>query len=444
MLGPCLHRLRLPLGLFVLGLTSECWGAAPPVYNLTAVDSTMVAGFGINDAGQVAGEGRNPQNTMIFGAVWTPGQKIQEIQPATPQGDLPSGCDAIAINDTGMVAGKIFFISPNGSTTFRAFVWTIKNGIHQLGTLDGIEAESADSINNDGQVVGSSSNADGNDRAFIWTTTSGMQNLGTLGGNDGDAFAINNAGQVVGSSTLPGETATHAFLWTAQNGMTDLGTPGGLLNNSVAFAISSNGLIAGYAYGPSGQAIHAFLYSSGTMHDLGALGGNLTGSTAWGVNSSGQVVGWCEGDSSNDAHAFVYTDGIMYDLNKLNIVGKEGWSFTNAHAINDVGQITGWGTKTGSKLSRTFVLTPIVPPRISTQPASLTVKVGHKATFKVTASGTGPFSYQWYRNGKKISGATNATSTISTAAASNAGTYTVIVTNPAGKAGSDEAKLTVK
>ena len=41
-------------------------------------------------------------------------------------------------------------------------------------------------------------------------------------------------------------------------------------------------------------------------------------------------------------------------------------------------------------------LTPSTAPAISVQPVSVTADVGGTATFSVTASGTGPLSYQWY------------------------------------------------
>src|ERR1017187_6948686 len=53
-----------------------------------------------------------------------------------------------------------------------------------------------------------------------------------------------------------------------------------------------------------------------------------------------------------------------------------------------------------------------VIPSITTQPASQTVTAGLAATFSVTASGTAPLSYQWWRNGTAISGATSASYTI--------------------------------
>src|SRR5580658_8211489 len=48
-----------------------------------------------------------------------------------------------------------------------------------------------------------------------------------------------------------------------------------------------------------------------------------------------------------------------------------------------------------------------------TGPASQTVMVGQTATFTVTASGSGPLTYQWYKNGVAISGATSSTYTTS-------------------------------
>ena len=67
-----------------------------------------------------------------------------------------------------------------------------------------------------------------------------------------------------------------------------------------------------------------------------------------------------------------------------------------------------------------------------------TVVSGKSVTFTATATGTGPFSYQWYVNGTLISGATSNTYTISqTTSSMNGNTYTVVVTNPAGSTSLD-------
>jgi hypothetical protein len=79
-----------------------------------------------------------------------------------------------------------------------------------------------------------------------------------------------------------------------------------------------------------------------------------------------------------------------------------------------------------------------------TQPVSVTVVVGQTATFSVTATGTGPFTYQWMENGTPITGATGSTYTTSATAAGQSGTvFTVVVTNAGGSATSGPATLTV-
>ncbi|HZL77743.1 MAG TPA: immunoglobulin domain-containing protein, partial [Candidatus Limnocylindrales bacterium] len=46
---------------------------------------------------------------------------------------------------------------------------------------------------------------------------------------------------------------------------------------------------------------------------------------------------------------------------------------------------------------------------ITSPPQSQLVQVGANVTFTVAVAGVPPFSYQWFKNGSAISGATNAT-----------------------------------
>jgi len=50
-------------------------------------------------------------------------------------------------------------------------------------------------------------------------------------------------------------------------------------------------------------------------------------------------------------------------------------------------------------------------PLIVSQPVSQSITAGQTATFSVTASGTAPLSYQWYKNGAAVGGATSPTYT---------------------------------
>ena len=98
----------------------------------------------------------------------------------------------------------------------------------------------------------------------------------------------------------------------------------------------------------------------------------------------------------------------------------------------------------GSVTSSVAVLTVLlVPPYITTQPASQTLFVGDTVIFSVTAIGPLPLSYQWSSNGTNIMGATNMTLTLTNIQLSQAGNYVVLVTNVYGSVLSSNAALNV-
>ena len=84
-----------------------------------------------------------------------------------------------------------------------------------------------------------------------------------------------------------------------------------------------------------------------------------------------------------------------------------------------------------------------VPPILTTQPANQTNFVGQTASFSVTASGTAPLCYQWRFNATNLVGATNAVLTLPNVQLSQAGNYSVLVTNAYGATDSMTAALTV-
>ena len=97
----------------------------------------------------------------------------------------------------------------------------------------------------------------------------------------------------------------------------------------------------------------------------------------------------------------------------------------------------------GSVTSAVATLTVLDPPEITTQPANLTVSQGSSATFTVEATGLDPLYYQWQFNGTNISAATDTSYEIINAQPSNAGSYTVVITNADGSVTSAQAVLTV-
>lgn len=96
--------------------------------------------------------------------------------------------------------------------------------------------------------------------------------------------------------------------------------------------ITADGKIAG-TIGAADGSRHAFLYDGKTMIDLGTMGG--TGSEAHAINQRGQVVGRAFGPGWS--RAFLY-DGAMHDL------GNFGGADALASDINESGQVTGYAT----------------------------------------------------------------------------------------------------
>ena len=93
--------------------------------------------------------------------------------------------------------------------------------------------------------------------------------------------------------------------------------------------------------------------------------------------------------------------------------------------------------------SNAVLLLTNAPPAITTQPQNQFVLAGQTATFSVAATGTPPLSYQWFFSGTNIAGATTNPFTLANVQLTNAGNYSVVITNIAGSVTSSAASLTV-
>jgi probable HAF family extracellular repeat protein len=225
-------------------------------------------------------------------------------------------------------------------------------GIPEAVGLDG----QAFAINASGRIVGWAQYPSDLQRASLWYNGS-ITDLGALGGEqESMAFGINDAGEVTGESNYDGGNylSYHAFLYR-NAAMTDLGLLPGYEYGSVGAAINADGLVVGSSYATYYEHVHGFLFDGTTLNDLGALPGD-DDSQALGINSSGQVVGWSGSVYPKIHRAFLYQDGVMIDLNSQ-IRPRAGWTLTDATAINDAGQIVGFGTNPDGQI-HAFLLTP--------------------------------------------------------------------------------------
>ncbi len=294
-------------------------------------------------------------------------------------GTLGGSSAATSLNSNGRAAGWSLL----GSQSVRAMESDGRGGPQ---SLDPAHQSRAYGINDSGQSVGVQYDAYGNAHAVIWGD--GGDSLGELGGANSYALAINSSGTVAGAVagraarfTGHGEAVEVEVNapWSSANAINSSGGVAGTaqpVNGQFrAFSATAGGQVAmigtlaggwasyGQALNDEGWVVggattargymHAFLFANGRMQDLGTLGGGNSG--AYGVNSGGQVVGYSntpDGQSS----AFQWENGVMRDLN-TSIAADTGWRLLEASAINERGQIAGFGLFGG--VQRAFRLDPI-------------------------------------------------------------------------------------
>lgn len=211
----------------------------------------------------------------------------------------------------------------------------------------GSRSASASDINASGTIVGASSYPGGSSsHAFAWRSGT-MRDLGD--GLDGSASsaaaAVNDLGVVAGSShVISQHERPHAVLWR-DGRLVDLGTGYGRGSGSSAADLNRHGLVVGTHYRSVEQPRRAAVWSRGQVRDLGTLGGRSaagsrydTESEAHAVNDVGQVVGAALPASGHPLRGFLWEKGVMRDLGTLGGRGEA----TVATGINENGDVVGF------------------------------------------------------------------------------------------------------
>src|SRR5262249_3103728 len=97
----------------------------------------------------------------------------------------------------------------------------------------------------------------------------------------------------------------------------------------------------------------------------------------------------------------------------------------------------------GFATSHVATLSVPTPPSITSNPTNISVAVGDNAAFQLGVSGTPPFTYQWFFNGKQVSGAVGNSLALNSVSSANAGAYQAVVGNSVGSVTSAVALLSV-
>ncbi|HWX21374.1 MAG TPA: immunoglobulin domain-containing protein [Candidatus Binatia bacterium] len=135
----------------------------------------------------------------------------------------------------------------------------------------------------------------------------------------------------------------------------------------------------------------------------------------------------------------------QWQFNGTNLAGATATSLslTNVQSANGGNYTVVASNSLNAAVSMIATLTVLSAPNITTQPQSLTNIVGTTASFSVLAGGALPLGYQWQLNGAAIGGATDPGLLLTNLQPTDAGNYTVAITNVAGAVTSAVATLTV-
>jgi probable HAF family extracellular repeat protein len=329
--------------------------------------------FGLNDIRQVSGDSRLDRSTDI-------GQSRPVIWdysglPAELWSDQLVGGSAADINNNGIVVGR--YGSGSGIPTpgpgvppGRGFIWDSVNGRRDLG-LAPVGNSMVAAVNDSGQVAGTSEILetviiDGMPEStfiphpFIWDEANGIRDLGNLGGLGGFANSINSQGQVVGWSTTA-DGLQRAFFWSETSGIQAIPTIAG--GQSRAFAVNDLGQVLG-----SEDGVGAFIWDQLHGAQVIPVGG-------YAFNNLAQVVGGPIGDLL----LWDQPNGVRHITYLL--PPNTGWQLEIAFAMNDAGDIVGYGTFNGQV--RGFLLTPVPEPTTAALIVGFIFSVAFAARFRV-------------------------------------------------------------
>ena len=191
----------------------------------------------------------------------------------------------------------------------------------------------------------------------------------------------------------------------------------------------------------------------------GGAGSSIEPLLAPTINNQPAAQSVTEGQTATFSVTAAGTAPLIYQWqkNSTDISGATSATYTTpATAIADNGAqysvvvFNGAGTATSNQATLTVSAASggLGAPVIGTQPTNQSVAVGQTAKFSVTATGNGPLTYQWKKNGTDISGATSSTYTTPVTVIGDSGAeYSVVVSvvvgNSADKVASSKATLTV-
>ncbi|HWD18230.1 MAG TPA: choice-of-anchor tandem repeat GloVer-containing protein [Verrucomicrobiae bacterium] len=335
---------------------------------------------------------------MSTNGVLTSLASFNNVNGALPEAGVARGSDGNFYGTTfngGSGYGAIFRVTPAGVLT-RLVAFNHANGANPYAGLI---------LGADGNFYGTTAQggASGLGTVFLMTPAGVMATVvsfsGANGGHPYGSLVQGADGNFYGTTYWGGDLSL--------NGGSGFGsvfklTPGGVLTKLVSFNAGNGGH-------PAGALIQG-------------IDGNFYGTTVWGGDLT-------TGNGNGFGTAFRVTpSGTLTTVLAFNGVNG-GWPYAGLTLGSDglyYGATTRGGSDAGGVVFRFDVSSPLSLPQ---QPDDQSASLGANIPFRVLALGAAPLSYQWSFNGVPLVNATNATLMVTNVQLTNAGSYSVVVTN---------------
>ncbi len=405
------------------------WTEQAMNYALTAAINAFTFGKGTYVA---AGSGADSTLVSTNGTAWTRAAAmpvIADVSVAATDGNV-----LVALGGTS----PGFKLAPDGTLTTP-----VNSGLSYLGSTTDVAFGAGRFV-----AVG------GTGKIVSWVDASGSAGSTIIG--VGDMLGVNFCGNrfvAVGTNgTLL--TSVDGLSWNTYPSGTTQSLRKTAFGAGVFIAVGANGTVIGsgdtVTWSPRTvtgitSAIGDVIYAGGKfvlVSEGGSIRTSLDGTT-WTAQANPLAAG---------LRSIVYAGGKFYafttgNTNYLVSTDAITWTAAQHGNANTTGDAVVLGDRVYLVAANTSIVSlPInVPaPVLAASPESQTFVVGATASLRVTVTGTGPFAYQWFKDGTALIGANFATLALANISVADAGSYTVAVTNSGGTTTSAPAVVTIE
>ncbi len=245
------------------------------------------------------------------------------------------------INDQGHLIGNHYLTA---STTLPV-LW-IQGRTYELTLLPNFSRGNAVDINNDGTIIGNSVGSSGGGTGMIWNAGQPTA-LQDLIGINAAPSALNDNGDIVGRVFGPDN---RSWGFTYLDG--ELQQINTTLESTSLNDVNAAGISVGAFQQNSSSSGRALRREAGSSINIGFNQGTISSATA--INDAGQITGWGYADTFTGRHAFRHR--LVNGVGQIDDLTPPSATESAGQAIAEDGTVFGWATFPGESADVAMLL----------------------------------------------------------------------------------------